>query len=110
MVLSPEERALAMSLADRLIDLYEQRDAALSAGDADRVYELQTQIDTTAQNGKRSWPATTSLAAAPVLCEGGLMAADTALPGRTTDHQARAELRVLIEELEARACDMENGT
>jgi hypothetical protein len=45
MVLSPEERALAMNLADRLIELYEQRDTALKAGDADRVSELQTQID-----------------------------------------------------------------
>jgi hypothetical protein len=47
MALSPEERVLATNLADRLIDLYEQRDTALSAGDADRVYELQTQIDAT---------------------------------------------------------------
>jgi hypothetical protein len=31
------------------------------------------------------------------------------LEKRTTDYQARAELRVLIAELEARACDMENG-
>ena len=47
MALSPEERALVLDMADRLIDLYEQRDAALNAGDADRVHQLQTQIDAT---------------------------------------------------------------
>jgi len=44
-MLSPEERALALDIADRLIELYEEREAALDDGDLDRVHEVQAQID-----------------------------------------------------------------
>jgi len=44
----PEERAFATHLADRLIDLYSERDAALDAGDLIRLHEVQTEITETA--------------------------------------------------------------
>jgi len=44
-MLSPEERALALQMADRLISLYEERDAALAEGDLDRVHDIQDQIN-----------------------------------------------------------------
>jgi hypothetical protein len=44
-VLSAEERALALQMADRLISLYEERDEALAGGDLDRVHEIQDQIN-----------------------------------------------------------------
>jgi hypothetical protein len=43
-MLSAEERALALQLADRLISLYEERDEALAEGDLDRVHEIQDRI------------------------------------------------------------------
>jgi hypothetical protein len=49
-MLSAEERALALQMADRLISLYEERDVALGEGDLDRVHEIQDRIkETTAQ-------------------------------------------------------------
>jgi hypothetical protein len=49
-MLSAEERALALQMADRLISLYEERDEALGEGDLDRVHEIQDRIkETTAQ-------------------------------------------------------------
>ena len=47
-MLTPEERALANHLGDRLIELYVERDEAVLAGDLDRLYELQAAIDETA--------------------------------------------------------------
>jgi hypothetical protein len=48
-MLSPEERLAAVNnIADKLIDLYDQRDAALDQGDTERLYDLQAQIDCTA--------------------------------------------------------------
>jgi hypothetical protein len=44
-MLSAEERALALDMADRLIGLYEERDKALAEGDLDRVHEIQDQIN-----------------------------------------------------------------
>jgi hypothetical protein len=44
-MLSAEERALALQMADRLISLYEERDEALADGDLDRVHEIQDQIN-----------------------------------------------------------------
>jgi hypothetical protein len=44
-MLSAEERALALQMADRLISLYEERDEALAEGDLDRVHEIQDQIN-----------------------------------------------------------------
>jgi gamma-glutamyl phosphate reductase len=44
-LLSAEERALALQMADRLISLYEERDEALAEGDLDRVHEIQDQIN-----------------------------------------------------------------
>jgi hypothetical protein len=46
-MLSPEERALALDMADKLIELYEQREEALDSGDLDRVYEVQARIGAT---------------------------------------------------------------
>jgi hypothetical protein len=47
-MLSAEERALALQMADRLISLYEERDEALEEGDLDRVHEIQNEIKETA--------------------------------------------------------------
>jgi hypothetical protein len=44
-LLSAEERALALQMADRLICLYEERDEAVAEGDVDRVHEIQDQIN-----------------------------------------------------------------
>jgi hypothetical protein len=44
-MLSAEERALALQMADRLISLYEERDEAVAEGDLDRVHEIQDQIN-----------------------------------------------------------------
>lgn len=46
-MLSPEERALALYMADKLIALYEQREVAIGDGDLVRVSELQFEIDET---------------------------------------------------------------
>ena len=46
-MLSPEERALALHMADKLIALYEQREEAVSDGDLVRVCELQFEINET---------------------------------------------------------------
>ena len=46
-MLSPEERALALYMADKLITLYEQREVAIGDGDLVRVRELQIEIDET---------------------------------------------------------------
>jgi len=39
-MLTPEERALATHFADRLIDLYSERDAALDVGDLARLHAV----------------------------------------------------------------------
>ena len=44
-MLTVEERALAIDMADRLIELYVYRDAARSLDDWSRVRELQSEID-----------------------------------------------------------------
>jgi hypothetical protein len=44
-MLSAEERALALQMADRLVSLYEERDEAVAEGDLDRVHEIQDQIN-----------------------------------------------------------------
>jgi hypothetical protein len=44
-MLSAEERALALQIADRLISLYEERDVALADGDLDRIHEIQDRIN-----------------------------------------------------------------
>lgn len=46
-MLSPEERALALHMADKLIALYEQREEAVSDGNLVRVCELQFEINET---------------------------------------------------------------
>jgi hypothetical protein len=46
-MLSAEERALALQMAERLISLYEQRDEALAEGDLERVHDIQDQINET---------------------------------------------------------------
>jgi hypothetical protein len=48
-MLTPKERAQADHFADRLADLYKERDAALDDGDLTRVHELQTQITEAAE-------------------------------------------------------------
>ena len=47
---TPKEHALADHFAVRLVDLYEERDAALDDGDLARVHKLQTQITETAEH------------------------------------------------------------
>ena len=46
-MLSTEERALALHMADKLIELYEQREEAVGGGDLVRVCELQFEINET---------------------------------------------------------------
>ena len=46
-MLSPEERALALDMADKLIELYEQREEALHSRDLGRVHEVQARISAT---------------------------------------------------------------
>jgi hypothetical protein len=46
-MLSPEERALALHMADKLIALYAQREVAVDDGDLVRVCELQFEINET---------------------------------------------------------------
>ena len=46
-MLSPEERVLALHMADKLIELYEQREEAVGDGDLVRVCELQFEINET---------------------------------------------------------------
>jgi hypothetical protein len=47
-MLTAEERALATDIADRLIELYVERDEARRAKDWDRVRDRQAKIDETA--------------------------------------------------------------
>jgi hypothetical protein len=44
-MLTPEERALATDMADRLIELYVERDEARTDKDWDRAHDLQAEID-----------------------------------------------------------------
>ena len=43
-MLTPEERALVTDIADRLLDLYVQRDEAILDGNLDRAHRLQAEI------------------------------------------------------------------
>jgi hypothetical protein len=47
-MLTAEERALATHIGDRLIELYVERDQALTEKDWDRARELQDEINVTA--------------------------------------------------------------
>jgi hypothetical protein len=44
-MLTWEEHALVNDIGDRLLELYADRDDAISDGDTDRVHQLQTEID-----------------------------------------------------------------
>jgi hypothetical protein len=47
-MLSPEERALALHLADKLLELYDRRDEAIDDGNVERVFQVQEEIGRTA--------------------------------------------------------------
>jgi molybdenum-dependent DNA-binding transcriptional regulator ModE len=44
-MLTREERALATNIGDRLLELYAERDEAVTAGDLVRVHNLQAEIE-----------------------------------------------------------------
>jgi molybdenum-dependent DNA-binding transcriptional regulator ModE len=44
-MLTWEEQALVNDIGDKLLELYAERDEAISEGDMDRVHQLQIEID-----------------------------------------------------------------